>query len=273
MYYLDNLFEIGKSHQVCDDYSKSISTDNYKLLIVSDGCSASESTDIGSRILTICTENFIDKNYKYIFDMDKNEIGKAIIFDAQSSIKTLSLNQSVLDATLIFCFIMDNKYLIVKFGDGVSIIGNRNGVSEINYVNYKNEYVYYINYLYNKERNEIYLKKTDNEKKVINASYNKNTKEYNENESTSLSTIFESQIGNIKDIEYIIIGSDGLFSCSSDKSLADKCFLEFLDVKNSKGVFLKRRYHAWKKNINKNGLNHGDDISVAGISFYSNEEE
>lgn len=165
MYYLDNLFEIGKSHQVCDDYSKSISTDNYKLLIVSDGCSASESTDIGSRILTICTENFIDKNYKYIFDMDKNEIGKAIIFDAQSSIKTLSLNQSVLDATLIFCFIMDNKYLIVKFGDGVSIIGNRNGVSEINYVNYKNEYVYYINYLYNKERNEIYLKKTDNEKK------------------------------------------------------------------------------------------------------------
>ena len=42
MYYLDNLFEIGKSHQVCDDFSKSISTDNYKLLIVSDGCSTSD---------------------------------------------------------------------------------------------------------------------------------------------------------------------------------------------------------------------------------------
>ena len=50
----DAFFAIGSTHDICQDYALALNISNRSLLIVSDGCSASPSTDIGARILSRC---------------------------------------------------------------------------------------------------------------------------------------------------------------------------------------------------------------------------
>jgi hypothetical protein len=46
-------FQIGKDHQVCQDYSMVGYTEDKAVAILSDGCSASPHVDIGARLLTL----------------------------------------------------------------------------------------------------------------------------------------------------------------------------------------------------------------------------
>jgi hypothetical protein len=265
MIYADNLFEIGKSHAICEDYSISKIKDNFGVIIVSDGCSSSSQTDIGARVLTIVAEKYITQNYKTILTINEDTLGQIIIHEAHSAIRALDLSEEVLDATLIICFVYNEKYRIIRFGDGVSIIGYKDGTSQINYTEYDEEYVYYLNYIYSNQRKEKYKEIASDEKTDISLTYGH---EQNNLEKTKTSSsLFFSKIGDVKDLDYIIIGSDGLFSCSSSSNTSHEMFLSFLELKNLKGVFIKRRYKAWKKNLFKNGLNHDDDVSVAGFSF------
>jgi hypothetical protein len=265
MIYADNLFEIGKSHAICEDYSISKIKDDFGVIIVSDGCSSSSQTDIGARVLTIVAEKYITQNYKTILTINENTLGQIIIHEAHSAIRALDLSEEVLDATLIICFAYNGKYRIIRFGDGVSIIGYKDKTSQIDYTEYDEEYVYYLNYIYSNERKEKYKEIASEEKIDVSVKYG-NDQHQSKNTKT-LSTSFFSQIGDIKNLEYIIIGSDGLFSCSPSSDTSHEMFLSFLELKSLKGVFIKRRYKAWKKNLFKNGLNHDDDVSVAGFSF------
>jgi hypothetical protein len=269
MIYVDSLFEIGKSHNICDDYALSKTNEKFSLLIVSDGCSNSRSTDIGSRILAITAENFISENYETFMDIPVDDIAKTIVFKASASISSLCLSNESLDATLLICFVYMGEYRILKFGDGVSIIGKNNGTSEVISLSFENEYVYYLNYLSSFKRNEMFKEKHGIDKTITSGKYDQKEKTYEDSIIKSPMSDFYSATGKIEDISYIMIGTDGLFSCTSE---VKNSFVGFLDIKNSKGVFVKRRFNAWKKNLFKNGINHDDDIAVAGMSFLRDKE-
>ena len=50
----DTFIEIGSQHKVCEDYI--IAKDNY--IILADGCSRSENSDMGARILCYMAQQF-----------------------------------------------------------------------------------------------------------------------------------------------------------------------------------------------------------------------
>ena len=61
--YTDSYFKIGKSHKVCEDYARAkeiphpyLAKEKLPYAVVSDGCSGSEDTDFGSRLMAISVE-------------------------------------------------------------------------------------------------------------------------------------------------------------------------------------------------------------------------
>ena len=53
----DGAFYIGTTHEVCQDYCMA----ENDAIVVSDGCSGSPGTDMGSRVLSITTMNKIEE--------------------------------------------------------------------------------------------------------------------------------------------------------------------------------------------------------------------
>ena len=62
---LDSAFQIGKTHDVCEDFALTGTFEDEKntarYVIVSDGCSSSQNTDLGSRLLSFSIANELKK--------------------------------------------------------------------------------------------------------------------------------------------------------------------------------------------------------------------
>jgi hypothetical protein len=260
MYYIDSIFSIGKDHKVCEDYVL-IDKEKIPFIIVSDGCSSSDHTDIGSRIIAINAKNFVLEHYKTILN-DKNyliDIFRKAFVHSQS----LLLKEESLDATLLFAFIYQEKLHYFAIGDGIISykIGNKKITKNLIF---NEEKVFYGNYYNNISRMAVYENANlDLEIETIEIENNQLsvTKELKKD------YIFYETL-DIDNLEYFFISTDGLLSCSSNEKISKKYYLDFLSFKNLRGDFIRRRYNMWKKNISKEGVNHQDDIGIAGFSFF-----
>ena len=256
MIFLDYIFSIGKEHKVCEDY---VVIDNEKIpmIIVSDGCSSSDFSDIGARLLSFNAKNFINEHFLSLIE-NKNYV-KEIFQQTFLYNKAISLNEKSLDCTLLFAFIYKEQLHYFVIGDGI-INYKQNGEIYTQNFSFKDEKVFYGNYYNNISRlnfynNEALSLKIEN---ITNSGNEiKETKDY----------IYYNVL-NINELDYFFLSTDGLLSCSSDNVFSKKMFFEFLDFKNLKGEFIQRRYKNWLKKINKEGINHADDIGIAGFSFF-----
>jgi serine/threonine protein phosphatase PrpC len=263
MIYLDSVFSIGKEHDICEDYVF-INNDTIPFIIASDGCSSSDHTDIGSRLITIQAKNYILQHYNELLHNKEYIIN--IFREAFIYTKSLYLSNTVLDATLLFAFIIDNELHYFCIGDGV-IAYKQNDKTTILNLTYKNERVFYGNYHNNLSRFEKY-NEYDLTLDIENIKIENNSRTI-EKKSTKDYILYNSL--NIESLDYFIMSTDGLLSCHVDEKTSKKYFLDFLSFKNLKGEFIKRRYKGWKKKINKDGINHADDIGVVGFSFFKDE--
>jgi len=57
----DSIFTIGKTHRICQDYAHTGNKNGMFYAILSDGCSSSEHTDLGSRIMVKTAEKYIEE--------------------------------------------------------------------------------------------------------------------------------------------------------------------------------------------------------------------
>jgi len=265
MYYVDSVLSIGKNHKICEDYIV-INHQEIPFIIVSDGCSDSANTDIGSRIIAINAKNFITKNYSNII-VNKNSLIN-VFKQSLIHIKNLLLSESTLDATLLFAFIYEEQIHYFIIGDGIIAYKTKNATTIKTY-HYQEEKVFYGNYYNNPSRLKAYTDAKVSlslETTIIN---NENIVCVNNEE------IFEKIIYHCIDLhslEYFFLSTDGLLSCSVDPKVAKQHLIDFISFKNLKGEFIQRRYSMWKKNILKVGVNHQDDIGIAGFSFFELEK-
>ena len=58
---VDTFSKIGKTHKICEDYILS-GTKPFPYIIISDGCSSSEGTDMGARLLCFLAQQYIRFN-------------------------------------------------------------------------------------------------------------------------------------------------------------------------------------------------------------------
>ena len=141
----DCAYYIGTTHEVCQDYALA----GKSSIAVSDGCSGSPNSDIGSRVLSITAMNKMVE-----LDSLNNFDEKECILLARPAIKMLNIPNECLDATLLGAVLYENvleKFYTLEamcYGDGVIAIKTID--EEITIINctYIDNYPFYINYMY-----------------------------------------------------------------------------------------------------------------------------
>jgi len=273
----DCAFYIGTTHDICQDYALS----GNNIISITDGCSGSILSDIGSRILGVTAMNKISL-LKSLNNLDEKEI----VLLARPSIKILNIPSESLDSTLLCAVKTENLVEVVCYGDGAIGIIMKNKDIFIVEIEYTDNYPFYINYLYdsngryenwkqdhNKRKVKISLIKTDGTIEIIDS---------NCNTSSNLG------IGNIKvndykifveilstEVDSVVIMSDGVQSFyksitsgtskHNEKIESHTVIKELLDFKNYTGKFVQRRMNKFIKTCSINGWNHADDMSIASI--------
>jgi len=264
---LDKITRIGKEHKICQDYSDTFQNNANRisnLIIVSDGCSSSNDTDIGSRIVARLARKIMSQ-FHFNFDNVEDSyisFGDILMNMAIPIVSALGLDRTSLDSTLIISFVYNNNILTFMYGDGVVITIDKKNNTRFTEVQFKNNAPYYLS------------------ARVIYPSiYEKNVTEPNMivNHST-LETLYCAShyplyfSHNIDAYKCIIIASDGLGSfrnySSENHPSTQEVITNLCSIKNYNGEFIQRRVGRMLSDYAKNSIYHYDDLSVAGISIY-----
>ena len=274
----------GKAHSICEDYARVIDMNECSYAIISDGCSSSKDSDVGSRILSLCIEKVLKTSAYTLFYMCKNggdyELNhiKYWLKSVNLSRINMGLKTEAIDATLILAEVdtCKNRYCIKFFGDGVAAIGFKDGSIDIVSIEYPSGYPFFINYYLDEGRfkqwmeyaNDCTLKKysiIENKCKIHCVSC---AKLVNNISSPYL-------MGSTKNLKFISIMSDGVSSFSkllvnetskTTKNVPlEEVLPRILAFKNYQGEFVKRRLQRFLKDIKKDSWQHNDDLSMATI--------
>lgn len=275
----DAYFEIGTTHSVCQDYARAGHTrGSYQrtFAVLSDGCSSSPDTDIGARLLVLAAERWIGS----IIGPDLSAAKRLTltIEDASRAARFADVTQRALDATLLCAYESwdrDRDGIAASLrGDGVVAGRRRNGSTWIHVVEHTNGAPTYPSYMLDDERRRQY-------------------------EATFGLALKHSTIGAFGDSpdsvgpldwffpacdwDLVLLMSDGVQSfqrvaqTETSRSLepvpVEAVVRELLAVKGTAGEFMKRRCQAFRRFCDKEGWQHSDDFSVAGIWIAAPEEQ
>jgi len=261
----DTFLRIGKTHQECEDY---IISGDYpcKYVILSDGCSSSNQTEMGARILCHLAKQYLmyrKDDYRFP-NLNYKEMGLWIIHNAEFAARQLGLLRNCLDATLIVAYEWEDIVHIYMYGDGAVIV-QKNDTISIMEIDYTKNAPFYLSYKINPEAMDLFhdLKQD----LTITTSFNLASK-HSHSYAYDYETKYEYHLGNFS---RILICSDGIssFKKQSEPEQTIEIAKEFLAYKSTKGEFLKRRLKRAIKIYEANGIHHDDDLSVGA---FINEE-
>lgn len=264
----DSFFYIGKSHTVCEDYA----LHGKNCIILSDGCSSSKYSDIGSRLLCITANRILNSFISVPFSYD--EFGKKVAVCVSEQLRLLDLPMTTMDATLMVAFEFKGLLYLYTYGDGYYQIKFKNKHIQFGTVKFNRNAPYYLSYWLSPQNNIDYIKKYGNGVELITGTYINGTCEMN-SEIVDLSFSHDKPLINfpipIDQVEYIMLMSDGVESFQNYSALPtipikpSDIIEELSCFKNKNGQFITRRVKAALKQFRKDGIEHFDDLSVAGM--------
>ena len=267
MYHYDTFIEIGDSHKVCEDY---IIQGNSPIpyIILADGCSSSEDTEMGARILCHLAKQYLSLYVDTINGIDYKKMGSWIIHNAETVSRHLGLRKSCLDATLIVALNLGYAFRVYVYGDGVIFTENKhethNNDITMNEVSFTQNAPYYLSYLIDSYKDEQYhnLKTEKHITTIVDCA---NTRaEFTDVEAYDHETVFTFLK---EEISKVIVCSDGIKSFLYDQTpVHPGDFInDMVAFKNMKGKFLKRRLNKLMKELNNSGVLHYDDLSIGAF--------
>ncbi len=250
--FADRFLKIGSSHPICQDYAVS---DEFPIphVIVSDGCSSSEMTDIGARILVLSARKYLLAQIGRSDQIRYDTLGTAIIRHAESIARELDLPSHCLDATLLIGYLYNEAIHVHLFGDGVIGLADTDGNISITEISFTANAPYYLSYRIDKHRNDLYRQ----------SAYMQQIGEKILPPDSPISFSFP-----ISRYATILLSSDGIssFIDSQGRKLATSEVMHaFTAFKNYAGRFLTRRVKRAIQEFQKNGWNHYDDIGVGAF--------
>lgn len=262
-------FEIGSTHLVCQDYclSGSFEKENktYYYGILSDGCSSSKNTDVGSRLLTFHSLNilktFPDEIISGLFKLDriKDLILKQI--EVNNLFKDL-INENVYDATLLMFLSDEDSVRVMTFGDGNVYCLSDNIICDT--YEYESNAPLYISYYLNNRRYEGYMNSFGDKGFSIKGN---NPQEMNCKDS------YQDYLFKMENRFKLALFSDGLstfrYSANSEKQLVSisisDSFDRYLAFPQVFGNFVERNFNFNKKANIKKSIEHFDDLSCVSL--------
>lgn len=286
-YEIDNIFVIGDSHEVCQDYSYSgMIRDNIPYVIICDGCSSSQDTDIGARILAHGIKGIIESTDISVFLCEEKSLGASALFQhiktnlqwrIMNVVREFGLNFWSVDSTIRLVLLSNNKLFLFHFGDGYTILKNHtSGIIEGKYYadfTFDNKsFPYYFIYgtplyLHQKQYTSLFRKetiKTESGKYSIEDYVKDNNNFYNVIDLNTLERNSKYSISVISD------GVDSFYD-NEGKVSSEDAINSFLAFKNFKGNFVNRRIRMYLLQSAKLNRKHYDDISIASIVFETGE--
>ena len=292
----DNIFVIGDGHNICEDYAHSgVAFDKYPYVIISDGCSASYNTDIGSRVMVRAfvsiLENFNDMEHPIsIIRDDEMDIHrksamvydclyKALAYKVNTISDAMGLHVGALDATVRMAIIIEGYLFMFHYGDGLTILNNHTTGDTENmwYTNYPYNAPFYPNYSF-----MDYISTTQMTQKYASM-YEKSLVDCDGEEQEVYQYVtkkrnFYSMI-DLKTMDTgvytISVMSDGIetFFESNKNITTGEVVDNILAFKNFQGIFVQRKVRMYLNTLAKRNIKHYDDVSVASIMFEIGEDD
>lgn len=272
---LDKTSHIGNSHLDNQDYSVigefEYSGKEYSYAIVSDGCSSSKNSEIGSMILSTVTQKLL-KSGLLTHDLLKTNIPE----HSRMVLEQLGMsNFSILDATLIVLLInkTDNNFSVYFFGDGFIKIEYKDQTI-IKGLEYSLNSPNYISYNLTPDRLNTF---SNTEQELIVKTYNININdEYTSKKEVKKSTdsvVFNYSLEGVKTITIMTDGVESLKNIDTNEPVdAVNVIQSITEFKNFGGAFLTRRFNAFKRNVLKGSTVHQDDLTMATAYINSDSE-
>lgn len=271
--FTDGLFRIGSTHKVCQDYIHH-GQDFLPFAVVSDGCSGSKNSDIGSRILAHSFEQVMKLIGKdNIINYPAKSLAARVQSYAYSNIANLGIDESSLHATLLFAVANQEqgKLRVTMIGDGFLAYKLKSqDAPHIIKSDFSHDYPVYPGYFNNSElMHEFERVNTEVGQNVTHEwLQGKSPEGYIPNKCKYIFNL----ILPLEEIEWVMLTSDGIGTFVDEAfpnaalNTEETVLPYFSGIKARQGEFVTRRIN---KMLTKEltGNIHEDDISVAGISF------
>lgn len=232
-------------------------------VILSDGCSSSPDTDIGARLLVKAAEKLLSEQSSDDAEVLHNEAARLALDWAA----LIGLPAQAIDATLMTVQVIGEHLIIACSGDGVVLLESQTGTLELFTISSPSGYPFYPCYAHQPERlAEL----------VANGRTTKEIKHLDRGVtlSDSLTDVFRFKA---RDYKYAAVASDGIDSFfHTQRSATGKrvetvslleVLAEFWSFKNSHGAFVERRLNRFTKDVQANGWQHRDDLSIGVINL------
>jgi len=294
MYYVDSYFEIGSSHDICQDYSATYVDDDIALAAVSDGCSSSHqlcgTTDIGARayVWSILRGGAINDYIRFMTEhpTKPEEIARVIgnhAFRYAEAVKTtLGLLTYSLDATLGLAWVRNGKATVIAFGDLDFVVKTKDmPLPVLHSIVYDSGAPYYLTYDYDCSRGLSYTKEFEGcPVKLVKTTIDDGDAT-SEQITSSVQDLGDSPsewrkncIFHFENVDWIVLFTDGLrsFQKEIDESpglvnMSENTIAQHLTkFKNPKGRYVLRRMNMFRKKVmTPQRLLHYDDLGIAAI--------
>jgi len=273
----DCAISIGSTHAICQDYARAgQDKEGMPYVIISDGCSSSAETDIGSRLLVLAAEKNID-----LLGIQTEEFYEKSVVLAETWTKYLGLPEIAIDATLVVAKMVKDQPFAAVYGDGLIVAGKRdeNGKNllAIHQVVATQNFPFYPSYLL--KPNRLKSMPPDNKLEVSCI--------YKETNGTppivSFATFCPMNNGRFhaatfaKDSDFIAILTDGAGSFlapeisntskSNNNVELELVLSDLVGFKNFNAGFVQRRMQKFQKETKAKGWQHYDDLTVGAIAL------
>jgi Protein phosphatase 2C len=251
----DSIYMIGATHSVCQDYVVA----NGSYVILSDGCSTSPETDIGSRLLVKATEKQLKNTY------DPETLHEDAARLALTWAEAIGLPAQAVDATLLTAFNNDDELIVGCSGDGVIVTETTDGSRDFYEISYPSGYPLYPSYLHQPERLATLATNGRSIKEVRHFS---NAGLLRTHRCDSPTHVMRLTATNYR---FVALMSDGVRSFftaagSGIEPLELSVVIpELLSFKSWNGAFVARRVKRFMRDCRSKGWQHADDLSIGVI--------
>ena len=300
---VDSHYVIGKTHikgnKPCQDHALSkLMGEDFAVIVVSDGCSSGEYTEIGSMIISCAALKAIEgcrgdvDGFYRLHNVMPQYIHDTLMVIVERAQVLLSRGYRDFLATCVYSVVNSNGGFIHMLGDGCTAIKYKNGDVSFVKAEWENNMPFYP--IYSNERKETFI--SDHEKfedglkalkiseYLIDAS---GTCDIEEDKYIPINEAVNGYVipitkEDLSKIETICIFSDGLedFRKVNDNAILERqdpvttsLMKQFISFKNFEGEFVKRRLSRALIELSKDGIDPHDDFSMSAIHVKENTKK
>lgn len=277
----DSYYGIGDKHQVCQDYALHGTLDkDMEYVIVSDGCSSAEHSEIGAQILCHAAKYQIALCYQTGLFREcslhtlSSVLGNSILKRIHEIKMSYPISSHALEATLFIAVRVLSETYVFGWGDGVIIEHFRRGDKEYRRacnIDFTGNAPFYLVYDIEDYARDMKKKGYVNPEviythyiKYDDGQFESDTKKYEYSKSYK-------EVYGLEDKMHLVsltVCTDGVCSFQdADKKSIELMTLipEIMGYKSTAGEFVKKRMFFLKRKARKNNWSHSDDIGCGTI--------